>query len=187
MGAMHLSLTQALVRKILEHPDEYPWTMQDLGLLGLRLDDRREYRLHVWDRTCSVGEPPVHDHPYDFTSVVVAGEMTNTRYVEDPAGTEYQRVRYTPPDEDARKTDTVKLSAAATTVTAGDEYSQRADELHDSRQVPGTVTIIRMSFRDLPVLTVCTPGDAPWVSGRSRPPTPDELETITSAALARFG
>jgi hypothetical protein len=184
---MDHSLTQALVRKILEHPDDHPWTMQHIGLLGLRLDNCREYRLHVWGPTYSVGEPPVHDHPYDFTSVVVAGEMTNTRYVEDPAGTEYQRVRYPPADEDARTTDTVRLSATPTSFTTGDEYSQRADELHDSRQLPGTVTIIRMSFRDVPVLTVCTPGDAPWASGRSRPPTPDELETITSAALDRLG
>ena len=183
---MDLSLTQALVRKLLEHPHDHPWTMQDIGLLGLRLDDHREHRLHVWGPTSSVGEPPVHDHPYDFTSVVVAGEMTNTRYVEDPAGTEYRRVRYTPPDEDARTTDTVKLSGTATTHTAGDEYSQRADELHASHQLPGTVTIIRMSLREVPALTVCTPGEAPWVSGRSRRPTPDELRTITSAALDHF-
>ena len=49
------------------------------------------------------------------------------------------------------------------------------------------MTIIRMSFRDVPVLTVCTRGEAPWVSGRSRPPTADELKTITRAALDRFG
>jgi len=184
---MDHSLMQALVRNLLEHAEEYPWTMQDIGLLGLRLDDRRERRLHVWGPTYSVGEPPVHDHPYDFTSVVVAGEMTNARYVEDPAGVEYQRVRYTPPDEDVRTTDTVHLSSSAAVVRAGEEYSQRAHELHDSRQLPGTVTIIRMSFRDVPALTVCTRDDAPWASARSRPPTPDELETITRAALDLFG
>ena len=61
----------------------------------------------------------MHDHPYDFTSIVVAGEMTNTRYVEDPSGTEYRRVRYTPPDEHTRTTDTVTLSSAAAVVRAG--------------------------------------------------------------------
>jgi hypothetical protein len=72
-------------------------------------------------------------------------------------------------------------------VRAGDEYSQRAHELHDSRQLPGTVTIIRMSLRDVSALTVCTPTDAPWVSGRSRPATPDEVKTIAGAALELFG
>ena len=183
---MDHSLTRALVRTILEHADDYPWTLQQIGLLGLRLDDRREYRLHVWGPSCSVGEPPVHDHPYDFTSTVVVGEMTNTRYVDDPVGAEYQRVRYSPPDEDARTTDTVRLSASAAVVRSGDEYSQRASDLHDSRQLPGTVTIIRMSFCDVPALTVCTRGDGSWVSGRSRPATPDEVKTITSAALDLF-
>jgi hypothetical protein len=183
---MDHSLTQTLVRTILEHAEDYPWTLQEIGLLGLRLDDRREYRLHVWGPTDAAGEPPVHDHPYDFTSHVVVGEMTNTRYVDDPAGIEYRRVRYTPPDEDARTTDIMRLSASAAVVRAGDEYSQRAAELHDSRQLPGTVTIIRMSFHDVPALTVCTRGDTPWVSGRSRPATPDEVQSVTGAALELF-
>ena len=183
---MDFALTQALVRTILEHAEDHPWRMVDIGLLGLRLDDRRRYRLHVWGPGYALGDPPVHDHPYDFTSTVVVGELTNTRYIEDPAGDEYQRVRYSPPDEDARTTDAVRLSGTATVLRAGDEYSQRAPELHDSRQVPGTVTLIEMSFRDPCPLTVCTPGDAPWVSGQARPATPDEVKTITGAALDLF-
>jgi hypothetical protein len=183
---MDHSLTPTLVRTILEHAEGYAWRMQDIGLLGLRLDDRREYRLHVWGPSYSVDPLPVHDHPYDFTSTVIVGEMTNTRYVEDPAGVEYRRVRYPPDDEDARVTDTVTLTPAATVLHAGDEYSQRAPELHDSRQLPGTVTVIRMSFRAVPALTVCTPGDAPWVSSQSRPATAHEVTAITGAALDRF-
>ena len=74
------SLHRALVRTILEHPADYAWTMQDIGLLGLRLDDRREYRLHVWDPRSRVGQAPIHDHPFDFSSTSVAGEVTNIRY-----------------------------------------------------------------------------------------------------------
>jgi hypothetical protein len=180
------STTRALVQTILEHAEDFPWRMQEIGLLGLRLDDRREHRLHVWGPTYAVGEPPVHDHPYDFASTVVVGELTNTRYVEDPAGVEYQRVRYSPTDEDARTTDTVKLSSTATVLRAGDEYTQRAQDLHDSRQVPGTVTLLRMSFVDVAALTVCT-RDARWVSAQARPATPAEVEAITGAALDRFG
>jgi hypothetical protein len=180
---MDISLDQVLVRTILEHAEDYPWTMQEIGLLGLRLDDRREYRLHVWDSGYGVEEPPIHDHPFDFTSTVIAGEMTNTRYEEDPAGDEYHRWRYSLENEDARAADTVRLSGVATTVAAGGEYTQLAHELHDSRQAPGTVTIIRRTFKDAPVLTVCGRSEAAWVSGRSRPPAPDELKRITAAAL----
>ena len=81
---MDISLNKALVRTILGHAEDYPWVMQEIGLLGLRLDDAREHRLHVWDPSSSVGEPLIHDHPFDFTSTVIAGETTNTRYEEDP-------------------------------------------------------------------------------------------------------
>ena len=163
--------------------------MQEIGLLGLRLDDRREYRLHVWGPSYSVGEPPVHDHPYDFTSTVVVGEMTNTRYVEDPAGAEYRRVRYTPPDEDPRTTDTVRLSAS------GDRRAPRVTSTRSSRtscttvaRLPGTVTIIRMSFRDVPDADRVHAGATrPGCRVESRPATPDEVKTITEAALEQFG
>jgi len=51
---------------------------------------------------------------------------------------------------------------------------------------PGTVTIIRWTFTDVPELTVCHRVDAPWVSGRSRPAAADEVKRITAAALDLF-
>lgn len=163
---MDNSPNRVLVRTILEHAEDYPWVMQEIGLLGLRLDETREFRLHVWDTSSSAGEPPIHDHPFDFTSTVVAGEMTNTRYKEDPLGVEYHRVRYTPPNEDDRKRDTVRLSGVATTITAGGQYHQLAQELHDSRQLPGTVTIIRRAFT--PDTSELTTGKQPAGSPVSR-------------------
>jgi hypothetical protein len=183
---MDYSLTRALVRAILEHAEDHPWSMQEIGLLGLRLDDEREYRLHVWDPSSTQGEPPIHDHPFDFTSTVIAGAMTNTRYEEDPRGVEYHRVRYTPPNEDDRTRDTIRLSGTATTFAAGSQYHQLAHELHDSRQVPGTVTIIRRTFtREVSELTVCN-REARWVSGRSRPAELGDVKRITATALELF-
>lgn len=184
---MDHSVSKVLVRTILEHAEDYPWVMQEIGLLGLRLDDKREYRLHVWDPSSCVGEPLVHDHPFDFTSTVIAGEMTNTRYEEDPVGVEYRRVRYTPSNGDDRRSDTVRLSGTATTISAGDQYHQLAHELHDSRQLPGTVTIIRMTFTaDASELTVCSQEDAAWISGQSRPAAPADVKRITATALELF-
>jgi hypothetical protein len=184
---MDIGLDKALVFQLLAHAEEYPWTMQDIGLMGLRLDDRRQYRLHVWDASACVGEPPVHDHPFDFVSRIVAGEMVNTRYTQDPAGTEYNRIRYPAKNEDARgDADTVRLSGTATTYVEGAQYSQVAHELHDSRQLPGTVSIIRMTFKDVPELTVCRLDDATWASGQSRPATPEEIKQFASKALAWF-
>ncbi len=184
---MSQALDQALVRTILEHGADYPWRMQELGLLALRLDDRHEHRLHIWDPDGLVGDPPVHDHPYDFTSTVIVGQLTNTRYVEDPDGDEYERHRYSPPDEDDRRIDRVRLVGTSTTFGPGDRYQQRATELHDSRQAPGTTTIIRCRWHDRPELTLCLRPGAPWVSGRARPATADEIKHITGAALDQFG
>lgn len=178
---------QALVRTILEHPLGHPWRLQGIGLLALRLDGLRRHRLHVWDPDVCEGDPPIHDHPYDFTSTVVVGELANTRYVEDPAGDEYRRERYTPGDERERRTDLVRLVGTSTTIRAGHRYHQVAGELHDSRQTPGTVTIIECRWQDRPELTVCLRPGAPWVSGEARLATPAEITRITGAALDRFG
>ena len=184
---MEEPLSKALVSTILRHSEDYPWRMQDIGLLGLWLDDRREFRLHVWDPVDSVldHDPPIHDHPYDFTSTIIAGEMTNTRYEADPAGAEFTRYRYVPSDESSRDADTVRLSGTATTYTAGGCYQQSAHELHDSEQRPGTVSIIRCTFRDVTRLTVCRKG-RDWVSGQSRSATSEEIKRITSKALQWF-
>jgi hypothetical protein len=184
---MDNGLHKALVYQLLAHPEDYPWTVQDIGLLGLRLDDRREYRLHIWDSSLCVGEPPVHDHPFDFVSQIIAGQMIDTRYTEDPAGIEYSRTRYPTKNEDARRTgDTVRLSGTANTYPEGGHYSLGAHELHDSRQLPGTVTIIRMTFRAVPELTVCRLDDLTWASGQSRPATREEVKQFTAKALAWF-
>ncbi len=106
--------------------------------------------------------------------------------MEDPAGHRYVRDRYTPPDEDGRTTDTVHLVAEAETYEAGDEYGQLAHELHDSRQLPGTVTILRRASREVGRLTVCRPEGAPWLSGRSRSATSQEIKEFTTAALEWF-
>jgi hypothetical protein len=179
--------TKALVRSILAHAAAFPWRMQEVGLLGLWLDERKEHRLHVWAPEAPTGDPPIHDHPFDFTSTVVVGELVNTRYVEDAAGDEYVRERRALADESDRRVDTIRLVGEPTTFRAGDTYQQRASGLHDSRQAPGTVTLIRFSFTGATALTTCRRPGAPAVSSRARRATPDEVARYASAALTAGG
>jgi hypothetical protein len=183
---MSETLSKALVLTILQHAEDFPWRMQDFGLMSLRLDDRRQYRLHVWDPYDGGEDPPIHDHPYDFTSTVIVGELTNTRYEEDPAGEEYSRFRYSPPSEDERRSDSVRLSATATTFTGGDQYRQVATALHASGQKPGTVTAIRCSWVEAPELTVCLRDEASWRSGRARDATREEIKRVAAKTLDWF-
>jgi hypothetical protein len=183
---MSETLSKALVLTMLQHAEDFPWRMADIGLMSLRLDDRREYRLHIWDPTCCVGESPIHDHPYDFTSMIIAGELTNTRYEEDPAGDEYVRFRYSPGAEGDRRSDAVKLSSTSTTFTAGNQYRQIARELHASWQEPGTVTAIRCLWVEAPELTVCVRDEGSWRSGLGRDATREEIKTFIAKALDWF-
>ena len=183
---MSETVSKALVLTILRHAEDFPWRMQEVGLLGLRLDDQRQYRLHVWDPTYRTGEPPVHDHPYDFTSEVIVGEMTNTRYEVDPTGDRYIRYRYPPTAEDLRRRDTVTLTASPTTFREGGRYGQLAHELHDSSQLPGTVTVTRCSRVDVTDLTVCLRDGSSWRSGRARDATRDEVKSVVARALEWF-
>jgi hypothetical protein len=181
------ALDKVLVRNILRHAREYPWRYQDIGLLVLPLDEHREYALHVWAPDRCIGAPPIHDHPYDFESRIIVGELTNARYVEDPSGAKYLRERYSPSNEDSRIADYVQLSCEVETFKEGDEYAQVAAELHDSHQLPGTVTIIhRGAFRQGGELTVCRLEKAAWVSGASRTPTTAEVTGLTTQALTWF-
>jgi hypothetical protein len=184
--SMNETLSKALVFTILRHAEDFPWRLQDIGLMGLRLDDQREYRLHLWDPGDSGGDPPIHDHPYDFTSTIIAGELTNTRYVEDPEGDEYVRFRYSLPDEDQRRSDRVRLSAAPETFAEGGEYRQLGHELHASWQQPGTVTAIRCSWLEPRELTVCLRDEGSWRSGQARDATREEIKAFTAKALGWF-
>jgi hypothetical protein len=183
---MRETLSKALVFTILRHAEDFPWRMTDIGLLGLRLDDRRAYRLHVWDPNYSDGDPPIHDHPYDFDSEIIVGELTNTRYEGDTAGDEYIRFRYSPGAEDVRRSETVRLSATATTFTEGGQYRQLAHELHASWQLPGTVTVIRCSWTEVPELTVCLRDAGSWSSGQARDATRHEIKALAAKALEWF-
>jgi len=183
---MSETLSKALVLAMLQHAEEFPWRMQDIGLMGLRLDDRREHRLHVWDPSDCIGEPPIHDHPYDFSSTIIVGELTNTRYEEDYAGDEYVRFRYSPGAEGERRSDTVRLTPTATTFTERNHYRQFAHELHASSQRPGTVTAIRCSWVEAPELTVCVRDEGSWRSGQGRDATCEEIKSFTARALEWF-
>ena len=180
------TMSKPLVCALLRHAEDLPWRMQDFGLMGLHLDDQRRYRLHLWDPSYSPGDPPIHDHPYDFTSTIVVGELTNTRYEVEPTGEEFLRYHYTPPHEDQRRADTVRLSGAATTVAEGHRYRQLAHELHASWPQPGTVTVMVCQWVRASELTVCIRNRGSWRSGHGRAATPEEIRSFATKALDRF-
>lgn len=191
-----MSSTKLIVRKILERSDAYDWSIQGLGMLRMYLNDKSQsnmLRLHVWDsRYKVVNVSPIHDHPWDFESVIVAGAVKQTRYMENAGGYSKQLFNFC----------TIKCGAGACTLSEkteillspfyeeyreGQTYTQKKSEIHESFPEDGTVTLVSRSFgekRD--EARVFWRGDGEFVSAEPRPATPDEVVAITQNALTRW-
>lgn len=182
------------VRAILAHPGGHQWSLQGFGMLRLYLS--KNTRLHVWNSNFAVPNfSPIHDHPWDFSSLIIVGEIRQHRYIKlsrmMPAMCEeflHTKIKCGPgggPVED--RADPIYLRRGPLeTYRPGDVYEQKAHELHESLPVDGTVTIISRDFlADAEHATVAW-RSGPWVSAEPRPATPAEVHGITQRALAHF-
>lgn len=176
------------VRNLLDHPYDRPWSIQGFGMLRTYLDDKQVRRLHIWDPESAVTEvSSIHDHPWDFTSEIISGQITNVLYLEDQYGIPHwsARIRCGEGGGLIEEPDMVGLyQKSPTTYIAGMGYSQHAEELHESIPAPGTVSVITRHFRpgnrDI-ARVLWRSGE--WVSAEPRPATEAEITHFT--ALAR--
>lgn len=169
------------------------WSIQGLGMLRTYLDAEQQFRLHIWDTDLQqawneAGETPstVHDHPWDFSSLVYSGTMTNQRFMESSCGNLFKTARIKCGEggglvEEPR---TIGLYAPPPELLVpGQEYDMEAPELHESFPTAGCVTVIRRDFKgDRDHARVCwREGD--WVSAEPRPATFQEINHFTTLAL----
>lgn len=184
-----------LVEDLLRNPDRQEWTLQGFGMLRCYLSP--EVRLHVWDsRFKAPNVSELHTHPWDFCSLVVAGEVRNHRFVETAEGAHQGSGQQIP-----RKRQTIRCGEGGglvgepvdvflaeqptETFGEGDSYAQMANEIHRSIPEDGTVTIIERRFKaDTEHAYVYFQGE--WGTAEPRPATPDEVETILAGALKRW-
>lgn len=203
---MHLSTfnpAAALVRDILTTPHRRQWTIQGFGMLRTHLQN--DVRLHVWSAAHGNGASPIHDHPWKFSSFVVAGRLRNRRYAEtsrnekDEAGAllnvshgaaAYMRRTIRPGEGLKVIGDDVPVWLNEIDYDLVGErswYFQRADEIHQSVPEDGTVTIVQRVRGDLPdVAHTYYPAGTEWVSGEPRAATFYEVDAICAMALARW-
>lgn len=191
------TITRSAVLDIFRNPTRRVWSIQGLGMLRTYLDDEESVRLHIWNPRAAVKDvSTIHDHPWDFTSRIISGRITNVIYeeVEDHRnlfGEQYQTsdlicgvggglVEGT--------TRTVRLARKSVeTYTSGMSYSQDAEEVHESFPSQGAVSIITRTFRpqnrDVAKVAWKT-GD--WVSAEPRPATLGEIIDFTGQALLHW-
>lgn len=178
---------QTLVRFILENADKFEWSLQGLGMLRLYLT--KDIRLHVWDlRFAFPGASPIHDHlQWGLTSFVIAGRITNYRFIEAADGDEYLYSTLKPGYGCYFKHDPLPIKlhkCAAETYTAGMTYSQRPEEIHWSVPENGTVTLMRKEpTADADSARVFWPAGEAWGSAEPRRATAEEVRAITAHAL----
>lgn len=184
-----MSISREAVRFILQNAEQFPWTIQGLGMLRLYL--RPEVRLHVWSGEFRrEGVSTIHDHPWDFESEVISGWIENYLYQERPQALPFSRQQIVcgPAGGEAGQPEPVDLLCYRRDwYRTGQSYRQKADEIHETVYENGTVTIIRRHFRpDTEHAHVFYERGQPWVSAIPRPATSEEIHAAAATALGRW-
>lgn len=158
-GDTKLALSRDDVRSILLDWRSFDWQVQGFGMLRTYLDGPTEPRLQVWDqRLATWSNNAIHDHPWAFTSTIFAGTIYNQRY----SVTEEARVQITPNGHvteiipgtrggqlSERPVRPCRITLDPVEVySMGDSYSQTHREMHLTRYLQGTVTLIERYGRE---------------------------------------
>jgi hypothetical protein len=179
-------IPESKVAEVLDHPEDYTWTLQGFGMLRTYLDPDEKARLHIWDLDSAVPDvSTMHNHPWDFTSQLYYGGLVNYRYDITKANPNHHcyPTHLASPIRTGEggfihgKPYLVTASLTETeTLWPGDSYHQEAEEFHESMPMPGTVTVIEREFtkvRDQAV--TCWAKNGKWVSAEPRPATEAEV------------
>jgi hypothetical protein len=184
-----------MVKAILQQATSYKWSLQGLGMFRLYLAD--ELRIHVWDPDAAFpGASPMHTHPWDFSSYVVAGKLMQYRYSEVPDGTEwhddvnlYNKSLLLAGEGGRLVEDPVSVALRrhpSEVYEPGEWYSQKAEEIHWSQPEKGTVTLVFREFRgdlDRDHAYVYWPEGGEWVSAEPRTAVHDEVQRMALYTL----
>lgn len=189
-----MNITKLLVKNILEHAHCYSWSLQGLGMLRLYLSP--EVRLHVWDQSFAwPNASPIHTHPWDFTSHIIAGSLQNLIYKEipqihsnDQAFWKSKLICGAGGHLAGEPLRTFLELDACDQWSEGQTYTEMHDVIHASKPEQGTVTIVERTFgnRRNDEATVYWPYGENWGSAEPRRANYDEIREITSTALSKF-
>jgi hypothetical protein len=200
-------LTKLAVKAILERATAHPWSLQGMGMFRLYLS--KEVRLHVWDlRYATEPVSTLHTHPWDFTSEVHSGAITNRLFCKlretdvavirqnaswrrNLAAYNEQQIVCGPGGGVSAPPKEVWLydddEDGCLTWTTGDSYSMDFDTIHESIPKTGTVTVLHRRFRvDTEHAFVYYRSDRKWVSAEPRDARPEEVEAMAKMALERW-
>lgn len=183
------------VEAILREWWEHEWQVQGFGMLRTYLDGPGEPRLQVWDqRLACWGNNAIHDHPWAFESTIYAGTLFNQRYegtIYDGLNCNAHFTQIIPGTRGGTLSERMvspgKLRPRPLEVySLGDTYRQAHRELHITRYLQGTVTLITRTDREEEDLATVA-----WFGGRDdqppfvnpRPASANECRMVIEDAL----
>jgi hypothetical protein len=179
-----------LVQKIFESPYELEWSVQGLGMLRLYLS--KEVRLHVWDSSLKSEDVSViHTHPWDFSSYVVAGQINNSILAEKDSiysvSHKKQKLHCGVGGGLVGEPENVQLEISSkNTFYEGQSYDEKAEEIHLSQALNGTVTIVERRFKDDEDHAFVYWEEGEWGSAEPRKATSLEITRVLSNSLERW-
>lgn len=193
-----LRYLKPLVEQILRDPLNHSWSVQGFGMIRTYFgpaNEPKRLRLNLWDKRFAVpGVSTIHDHPWHFESVILAGAFVNVRY-------EFTRH----PNEAASHIFTTIKTGEGGGMTKtkpelclltperpeiykpGDEYGQQAFEIHETIYSDGTVTLNeRTRVGDGEHARVFWPFGTEWVDAEPRQATEEEVQLATQDSLGEW-
>lgn len=199
---MNLTFIKPLVERVLRDPNA-DWTVQGFGFLRTYFgpeSNPKEFRLNLWDSRLSVPNvSTIHDHPWHFDSLIVAGHFSNQRYEMIADGEDLKLLgkdRYTyttiKTGEGGGLEKTPLRNARLRPFSLenyhpGDVYHQHSEEIHETVFTDGCVTLNkRTKVGDGEHARVFWPAGTDWVDAIPRAATKVEVAAITENALKGF-
>jgi hypothetical protein len=141
------------ILEILTNPLGRSWTVQGLGMMRTYLSETQ--RLHIWHSALQIPNATrIHDHPWNFTSEILFGEIHQFRATYNLFGSVIlgedwlkQEIVCGEHGGIDSEPEPVKLQIGEIEIyREGDTYRQEAHELHDSFPIDNTVTIITREY-----------------------------------------
>ena len=191
-----LTFLRPLVANTLAAPST-EWTVQGFGFLRTYFGPSfapKHFRLNLWDHRFTVPNvSTIHDHPWDFKSLIVAGEIINQRYsmamMRNGEFTHHFTTIKT--GEGGGMMEKAEIEACVLNPKReevyhpGDIYRQKASTIHETIFEDGTVTL-NERVGDTQHARVFWPFGTDWVDARPRPATADEVRYATRYSLSRW-
>lgn len=182
-----------LVRHIIHWPRMMHWSVQGLGMVRAYLGSDRAIRLNIWNNELRLPDvSPIHDHPWDFASMIVAGRLQNNRYVLSDRGDKYNHVRILCGPGTTKTNMTSDVDSAHLVMRPpefyfpGHIYRQDANEIHETKFEDGTITINQRILRVEDNKANVYWEYGPWVSAEPRAATDPEIEQTLVFAKRRL-